>query len=138
MSKHAGRRFVSPDDVETQIFDWGVLKWVSSPRATGAERFSAGIVLLRPGRGHTVHDHPGVEEILYVISGRGEQMVAGERRRVGPGDVVHIPPDVPHETINRGFEEMKILAIYAPPGPEEELRLMPECTVLPAGEALPG
>jgi len=29
---------------------------------------------------------------------------------------------------------MKIIAIYAPPGPEAELRESPECTVLPPGE----
>lgn len=138
MSEHPGRRFVSPDEVEALVFDWGVLKWISSPRATGAERFSAGVVLLRPGRGHRTHDHPGVEEILYVISGHGEQMVGAERRMIGPGDVVHIPPDVPHETVNRGFEELKILAIYAPPGPEEELRSRPECTLVPPGQTVPG
>ncbi len=137
MSDHPGRRFVSPEEVETLVFEWGVLKWLSSPRATGAERFSAGIVLLRPGRGHEVHEHPGVEEILYVISGHAEQLVAEERRMIGPGDVVYIPPDVRHETINRGFEEVKILAIYAPPGPEEMLRQMPECTIVPPGQPLP-
>ncbi len=129
-----GRRFVSPQDVETQVFDWGFLKWLSEPRVTAAEKFSAGVVILKPGAGHTVHDHPGCEEILYVISGVGEQMVADERQSITAGDLVHIPPDVPHETINTGWEELKLLAIYAPPGPEVQLREMPECTILPPGE----
>ncbi len=97
-------------------------------------RGSMGLVLLEPGKGHTTHNHPGVEEILYVISGEGEQDVAGDRRKVGPGTLIHVPPDVFHETINTGWEQMKIIAIYAPPGPEAELRAMPECEIIPPGE----
>ena len=58
-----GKRFVRPAEVETQMFDWGVLKWLSEPKTTGAERFSAGIVILEAGKGHSLHNHPGVEWI---------------------------------------------------------------------------
>lgn len=133
------RRFVSPNDVETQVFDWGAIKWLSEPRVTKAERFSAGVVLLQPGKGHSRHDHPGVEEILYVVSGIGVQMVEDaegrqERRTVGEGTLIHIPPGVYHETINTGWEPMKLLAIYSPPGPEALLRESPDCRVVPPGE----
>jgi len=134
MSELKGKRFVEPNDIETQVFDWGIIKWFSEPRVTNAEKFSMGIVILEPGKGHTLHNHPGVEEILYVISGEGEQLVKNERRRVYPGMMIHIPPDVYHETINTGWEQMKILAVYAPPGPEAQLRDMPECKIVPPGE----
>jgi oxalate decarboxylase/phosphoglucose isomerase-like protein (cupin superfamily) len=134
-----GKRFVSPDDVETQVFPWGTLKFLSEPRVTNAQNFSCGIVQLAPGRGHTRHNHPGVEEILYVISGRGIQMVEDEegrpvRQEVSAGMLVHIPADVYHETINIGWEPMKLVAIYAPHGPEAFLRTLPECKILPPGE----
>ena len=87
-----GKRFVNPNDVDTQVFDWGTLKWLSEPAVTAAERFSMGVVILEPGKGHTRHNHPGTEEILYFISGTGEQLVEDERRPVGPGMLVHIPP----------------------------------------------
>ena len=45
--KSQKRRFVSPNDVETQVFDWGYLKWMSEPRVTEAEKFSAGVVIAR-------------------------------------------------------------------------------------------
>jgi quercetin dioxygenase-like cupin family protein len=133
-TEHPGKRFINPEDVETQVFDWGNLKWLSEPRITNAERFSMGVVILDPGKGHTNHNHPGVEEVLYVVSGQGVQVVGGEKQTVGPGTCIHIPPDVFHETINSGWEQMKIIAIYAPHGPEAELREMPECTVLPPGQ----
>ena len=33
------------------------------------------MVTLEPGKGHDVHNRPGVEEILYVLEGKGLQMV---------------------------------------------------------------
>jgi len=128
-----GAYFVAPQDVETQVFDWGKLKWLSEPRVTRAERFSAGVVVLTPGKGHSRHNHPGVEEILYVVSGSGVQKVGDEERTIGPGMLVHIPPDVYHETVNAGWVEMVILAIYAPPGPEAHLREMAGVELVPPG-----
>ena len=69
------------------------------------------------------------------------QMVEDEqgkpmRQQVAAGDMVHIPADVYHETINTGWEAMKLLAIYAPCGPEALLRDMAE-KVLEPGK-LPG
>ena len=29
---------VSPDDVETQILDWGQFQWLNEPRVTGAQK----------------------------------------------------------------------------------------------------
>jgi oxalate decarboxylase/phosphoglucose isomerase-like protein (cupin superfamily) len=146
MPEESVARFVDPSEVETQVFDWGSIKWLSEPRVTGTERFTAGLVILEPGKGHTRHNHPGVEEILYVVSGEGEQMIEvsddsggmrPERQTVRAGQMVFIPADIYHETINTGWEPMRIIAIYAPPGPEAILRAMEGCTVLPPGQ-LPG
>ena len=136
MAEIAGRRFVTPGDVETQAFEWGTIKWLSEPRVTNTERFSMGVVILHPGKGHARHNHPGSEEILYVVSGQGNQMIDidGEKwEPVGPGDLVHIPADIFHATINTGWEPLKLIAVYAPPGPEAVLRLLPDCRILPPG-----
>ncbi len=143
MAQGIVKPYVYPDEVETQIFDWGSIKWLSEPRVTGTERFTMGVVVLEPGKGHTRHNHPGVEEILYIVSGEGEQMVEvpdgqggmrPERQPVRAGMLVHIPADIYHETINTGWEPLKLVAIYAPPGPEAILRAMEGCTVVPAGQ----
>jgi quercetin dioxygenase-like cupin family protein len=130
----SGKRFVTPNDVDTQVFPWGTLKWMSEPAVTDAQRFSMGVVILEPGKGHALHNHPGVEEILYFVSGTGVQIVAGAKQEVGPGMLVHIPPDVEHETMNTGWEQMKIVAVYSPPGPEKELAALPDCKIVPAGQ----
>jgi oxalate decarboxylase/phosphoglucose isomerase-like protein (cupin superfamily) len=137
MSELSGARFVRPDDVETQVFDWGNIKWLSEPRVTATDRFSAGVVILEPGKGHARHNHPGVEEILYVVSGQGNQMIdlGAERwEPIAAGDLVHIPPDIYHSTVNSGWEPLKLIAIYSPPGPEAFLRTLPDCKIVPAGE----
>jgi len=127
--------FVEEDDVETQVFDWGRLAWLSEPRVTRAERFSAGVVTLEPGKGHDRHNHPGVEEILYVLEGRGMQMVEEDgtpvEREVGPGVLIHIPPGAFHSTVSTGDGHMRILAVYSPPGPEAELRAMEGVSIKP-------
>ena len=131
--------FVEEADVETQGFDWGRLWWLSEPRVTRAEKFSAGVVQLEPGKGHDRHNHPGCEEILYVLEGMGDQVVEvdGEtvRREVGPGVLIHIPIDAFHSTVNTGTGPMRLLAIYAPPGPEAELRKMDGVTIEPPKRA---
>ena len=138
MAEFEGLRFVKPQDVETMVFDWGTIKWMSEPRVTGTDRFTMGVVLLEPGKGHERHNHPGSEEILYVVSGTGDQMidVGGERwQSIAPGDMVHIPADVFHATINTGWEPLKMVAIYCPPGPEAILRTLPGCRLVPPGGA---
>ena len=67
--------FVYPKDVDAFGFDWGRLSLTVAPETNGAKRFSGGVVDLPSGQGHSRHNHPGAEEIIFVISGHGEQMV---------------------------------------------------------------
>ena len=126
--------FIGSEDVETQLFDWGTLKWMATPEVNDSDRFSAGAVNLEPGKGHDIHTHPDSDEILYIISGEGEQTVAEDTREVGPGEMIYIPAGVEHGTINTGWETLQLLAVYAPPGPEDVLADLPECEIVPAGE----
>lgn len=128
------QRFISPEDVETIQLDWGTLKWMSTPEVTGAETFSAGVVVLEPGKGHDRHIHPDSEEILYVLSGEGTQTVDDDERQVSAGDMIHIHAGVEHSTINNSWEPLRFLAMYGPPGPEAEIRKTEDATILPPGE----
>lgn len=130
----SSRNFINSEDVPTQMLDWGTIKWMSSPKVNDAEQFSAGVVLLEPGQGHDLHTHPNSEEILYVISGKGEQTVADDTREVGQGDMIHIPKGVEHGTQNTGWEPLKFIAVYSPPGPEETVSSDPDCETLPPGD----
>jgi oxalate decarboxylase/phosphoglucose isomerase-like protein (cupin superfamily) len=125
------RIFVYPEEVDAFAFDWGRLALTIAPEVNGAERFSAGVVDVKPGMGHARHNHPGSEEIIFVISGTGEQMVEDEAgnpvvRAVGPGCTIYVPESRFHSTLNTGDGPMRLFVVYAPAGPERALRDLPD------------
>lgn len=128
---------VEPGSVPTQVFDWGEIKWFVSPDLTPETGLTFGEVILMPGKGHDRHDHPDSEEILYVLSGSGEQTVErdgdGEPFLFGPGETVHIPAGVFHSTLNTGWAPMRLLAAYNPGGAEKALTELPDFRELPPG-----
>jgi quercetin dioxygenase-like cupin family protein len=107
-------RFVTSDEMEVEELPWGPHEWLSRPGLTEAEELLLVRVRMPPGKGHAFHRHPAMEEIIYVVSGTAEQWVDRERRRLGPGDIAHIPRDVVHGTYNDGDETLVFLAILAP------------------------
>lgn len=126
---------IDPKSIPTQSFDWGFIKWFVTPEATRGSDLTFGEVMLLPGKGHDRHNHPEAEEILYVLSGTGEQMLDdGEPFRVGPGDAIHVPRAVFHSTLNTGWEPLRLLALYNPGGAEKALRELPDFEELPPGE----
>lgn len=126
---------VDPGKVPTQTFGWGQIKWFVTSDATDDTNLTFGEVVLMPGRGHDRHNHPESEEILYVLSGWGEQMVDdNEPFPVGPGDTIHIPVGVFHSTVNTGWEPLRLLALYNPGGAEKALEELPDFRELPAGQ----
>lgn len=131
-------RQIDPGSVPTQTFDWGAIKWFVSPDSTQGAGITFGEVVLLPGKGHDRHNHPEAEEILYVLSGEGEQMLDdGEPFRVSPGEIIYVPTAVFHSTHNTGWEPLRLLALYNPGGAELPLRELPDFRELPPGQ-LPG
>jgi oxalate decarboxylase/phosphoglucose isomerase-like protein (cupin superfamily) len=127
---------VDPSAVPTQTFDWGAIKWFVTPDTTRGAGVTFGEVVLQPGKGHDRHNHPESEEILYVLSGEGDQMLGdGEPFAVKAGDSIYVPTGVYHSTRNTGWEPMRLLAIYNPGGPEKILEQLPDFREVPAGEA---
>lgn len=137
MSKE--RNFVYPKDVSAFGFDWGRLALTVAPEVNGAKNFSGGVVDLPGGQGHARHNHPGAEEIIFVISGEGEQMVEDERgnlvvQQVGPGCTVFVPESRFHSTLNTGKVPIQLFVVYSPAGPELALRDLPDFRLLPKGK----
>ena len=127
----ANNYFVYPADVDAFGFDWGKLALTCAPEVNGARQFSAGVVDLPPGQGHARHNHPGSEEIIFVIAGKGEQMVEDEAgspivKQVGPGCTIFVPDSRFHSTLNTGDQPMQLFVVYSPAGPEVGLRELPD------------
>jgi oxalate decarboxylase/phosphoglucose isomerase-like protein (cupin superfamily) len=130
--------FVYPKDVDKFGFDWGQLSLTVAPEVNGAKTFSGGVVDLPSGQGHSRHNHPGSEEIIFVISGEGEQMVEDEKgnpivKKVTAGCTVFVPDSRFHSTLNTGKGPMQLFVVYSPAGPELGLRELPDFRIIPKG-----
>jgi oxalate decarboxylase/phosphoglucose isomerase-like protein (cupin superfamily) len=125
---------IDPSSLTTQTFEWGAIKWFVTPARTEGAQMAFGEVVLLPGLGHDRHNHPESEEILYILSGEGMQMLdEGEPFPVKAGDTIYVPTAVYHSTRNIGWEPLRLLAIYNPGGPEMVLEGLPDFRELPAG-----
>ena len=126
---------IDPNGVPTHTFAWGAIKWLVTPDRTGAG-LAFGEVVLLPGQGHSRHNHPDSEVILYVLSGQGEQMVNDEEPfAVSAGDTIYVPLAAFHSTMNTGWQTMRLLTVCNPAGPEKELEAAPDFQELPPGSA---
>jgi oxalate decarboxylase/phosphoglucose isomerase-like protein (cupin superfamily) len=127
-------RPIDPRRVPTQTFEWGAIKWFVTPDRTEGAGITFGEVVLLPGKGHDRHNHPTSEEILYVLSGQGEQMLDdGEPFPVAAGDTIYVPTAMFHSTRNTGWEPLRLLALYNPGGPETTLEELPDFREVQAG-----
>jgi oxalate decarboxylase/phosphoglucose isomerase-like protein (cupin superfamily) len=125
---------VKPETLPTQTFDWGLIKWFVSPAMTPGAALTFGEVVLLPGQGHSRHNHPLAEEILYVLSGTGKQMVGDQPEfEIGPGETIYVPTAVFHSTVNTGWEPLRLLALYNPGGAEIDLKALPDHREVAAG-----
>jgi mannose-6-phosphate isomerase-like protein (cupin superfamily) len=59
--------------------------------------------------------HAGEDQWLYVISGTGKAIVAGNEQALQPGSLLLIEAGETHEIFNTGASVLRTLNIYAPP-----------------------
>ena len=82
-------KLIDPESLPTMSFDWGLIKPLVASDNTDGTDVSLMHVVLLPGEGHERHNHPDSDEILYILAGRGEQMVDdADTFAVAPGQAV--------------------------------------------------
>lgn len=83
----------------------------------GSERSQAAIMTLPAGDsvGGKDNRHEGSDQWLFVLSGRGEAVVAGRKLSLEKGTLVLVEAGEGHEVRNTGDEPLKTLDFYAPP-----------------------
>src|SRR5258708_31602694 len=89
-------KLVDPKMIATQTFDWGLIKPLVAKANTDNPAMSMLHVVLLPGKGHTRHNHPDADEILYILAGHAEQMVDdGTPFAASAGHRLAAPPPPP-------------------------------------------
>ncbi len=89
----------------------------------GLRRIGVNVDLIRPGERSTkFHWHHEEEECFLVLSGHGTLMVGEQVFRVGPGDFFakREGPERPHQFVNDGDQDLRILTIGEHRGDEAE------------------
>jgi len=104
-------------------------------RIVATEKFFFNVDEIAPGYSphhwhkHDQYTHEGVkveypadfEEIYFILSGQGViQWKTGsgeiQEQQVGPGDTIHMPPDVvEHQLLNNGTEKIRLAVVGVPP-----------------------
>jgi uncharacterized cupin superfamily protein len=88
----------------------------------GARLIGSNITAIPAGKAaYPIHHHFANEEHFFVLAGRGMLRYGATTHRIRPGDYVFAPPggpEVAHQFINTGADELRILAISTKIVPE--------------------
>jgi quercetin dioxygenase-like cupin family protein len=68
----------------------------------------------QPGQGPRLHRHP-YDETWVVQEGNLTFHAGEDRYQAGPGDVIIVPPDVPHKFVNDGPGPSSLVCVHASP-----------------------
>jgi len=118
----------------SEIKDWWkekpegkFLSVLISPHNSSSKNVSVGVVILEPGVESDEHSHKEcVEEIFFVISGKGEIQVGEDIKQIEPEMVIFGDAGKSHRLYNSGEEVLKVLWMLSPPG--EESRIIRQAT----------
>lgn len=104
--------------------DGSEIRELLAHRNSCIEKQSLAEARLPVGHSTTPHYHPQTEEIYYILAGSGEMRIGEERRPVGVGDAIAIPPGAEHEITNNGTVTLKFLCCCAPAYEHEDTVLL--------------
>jgi mannose-6-phosphate isomerase-like protein (cupin superfamily) len=87
----------------------------------GAKQFSLLLNEIQAGYVGSYHQHE-VEHGWYILQGNGAIWIGDEEYAIGPNMAVFAPANVPHKMASYGPDALRYVVVYAPQGPERELR----------------
>ncbi|MGI6433025.1 MAG: cupin domain-containing protein [Sphaerochaetaceae bacterium] len=99
----------------------GIFRVLIDKDMGGAEHFSLLVNTSKAGRVGKEHSHT-VEHCWYILSGTCTFYMDGVPHKVGPNTAIFTPKGVPHYMIIDPDEDLTYIVIYAPPGPEQQLK----------------
>ena len=59
--------------------------------------------------------HEDIDQILTFVSGVGEAVVGGQKKKVAQGDLVVVPAGKKHNFLNTGENPLILYTVYGPP-----------------------
>lgn len=99
----------------------GTFRVLIDEEGSGAKNFSLLVNTMNAGVKGAEHKHDG-EHCFYILSGKGTMYISGKRFEIGPEMAVFAPAKVLHQIDVGPEEDLTYVVIYAPPGPEQQLK----------------
>lgn len=85
-----------------------------APETVGAQQLEVLVGEVEKGKGALPHAHPGIEQACYMLEGRADIEIGGEKFELAPGEMCFFPVNEMHK-VTVTSEKAKILVIYSPP-----------------------
>jgi mannose-6-phosphate isomerase-like protein (cupin superfamily) len=99
----------------------GTYRVLIDEETSGAKNFSLLVNTTRAGAEGSEHAHD-VEHCWYILSGKGTMYIDGNAYRIEPQTAIYTPAHVLHRMDADPEADLTYIVIYAPPGPEQELK----------------
>ncbi|MEW6670568.1 MAG: cupin domain-containing protein [Thermodesulfobacteriota bacterium] len=99
----------------------GTFRVLIDEEMSGAKHFSLLVNTSRAGAKGAAHTHD-VEHCWYILSGTGTMYIGDQPSRIGPQMAIFTPAHVLHKVDVDPGEDLTYVVIYAPPGPEQQLK----------------
>jgi len=100
---------IKQEDAKEPGFEEVKVRWLIT-KDDGVENFAMRYFEIAPG-GQSAHHTHNWEHEAFILGGHGLVVCGDEKKRVGPGYVIFIPPDVPHHFENLGDEVLSFLCL---------------------------
>lgn len=102
---------------EAQVFNLPGRDWYHSigPETVGTQHITVGFATFPEGSAPPGHIHPTQEEVVYIVSGRGQLVSPDSTVDLEPGVAVYIPIGTHHATVSLGPGPLEMVCSFSPP-----------------------
>lgn len=107
--------YVRSQDIDGIKLPGRLWKKLIEPESSGCQNMIFGLVTFPPGSDPGTHKHESEEEIIYVVSGRGETKVGDDIYPLEPGVSVFTEPGIEHGVKTLGDEPLVLISVFSPP-----------------------
>lgn len=79
------------------------------PEKSPSRNLKMGYTIVYPTGKTTGHSHDDMEEVYFIVSGRGKMVIGNDEFSIQTGDALYVPFGEFHTTYNTGIEPLKLL-----------------------------
>jgi len=88
---------------------------ILAPNVLNKKMMPTMIKIAKGGNTHNEETKPGFEKFAYVLDGKVEANIGGERYILGRGDTLYFESSAPHHFRNVGAVEARLICVITPP-----------------------